>query len=323
MPATVTHAYFAKDVLDILPEDIQKRISCSRIKTFGQSMDALMFYHMFSFHPGKKIRQFARYFHRNQSQEYFIHLINYIKTNHLETDSDVCSYLAGMICHYVLDSTIHPYVYYKTGCFNRKDPSTYKYNNVHTFMETFIDNDMISRREKNSPYSFPIGKFCFDTRPFSSSLNVIIDASFDRTFHLKNMSKTYYQALTDMKHALVLFRRDPLGWKKFCYQLIDTFTPRNVFRFEAVSYHYPLKDRHNFLNTNHSLWRNPTTYDMTSTESFVDLYLKAIKLAKVLICASFDYISGKDIELDKIFLNKSYVTGLDCNMDKELKYFEF
>ena len=71
------------------------------------------------------------------------------------------------------------------------------------------------------------------------------------------------------------------------------------------------------------MWRNPTTYDLTSTESFVDLYLKAIKVAKVMICASFDYIEGKEIELEKIFLNNSYVHGLDCNLDKELKYFEF
>ena len=62
---------------------------------------------------------------------------------------------------------------------------------------------------------------------------------------------------------------------------------------------------------------------MTSTESFVDLYLKAIKLAKVLSCASFDYISGKDIDLEKIFDNTSYVTGIDCNSPKELRYFEF
>ena len=46
-------------------------------------------------------------------------------------------------------------------------------------------------------------------------------------------------------------------------------------------------------------------------------------MAKVMICASFDYIEGKEIELEKIILNNSYVHGLDCSLDKELKYFEF
>ena len=62
---------------------------------------------------------------------------------------------------------------------------------------------------------------------------------------------------------------------------------------------------------------------MTSNESFVESYLKAIKLAKVIICACFDYLNGKDIELEKIFDNTSYITGLNCDENKELKYFEF
>ena len=44
MPATIAHAYFSKDVFDILPSNIKNKIDCSRIKMFGQSMDSLMFY---------------------------------------------------------------------------------------------------------------------------------------------------------------------------------------------------------------------------------------------------------------------------------------
>ena len=66
------------------------------------------------------------------------------------------SYLVGLICHYVLDSNVHPYVFYKTGKFDKKMKSTYKYNTIHLFMETFIDNDMIKRREKVNPYKFDI-----------------------------------------------------------------------------------------------------------------------------------------------------------------------
>ena len=323
MPATITHAYFAKDVFDILPSNIKNIIDCSRIKMFGQSMDALMFYNLFSILPGKRIRNFSNEFHRNETQAYFVNLINYIKENNLANDMDVCSYLAGMICHYVLDSNIHPYIIYKTGVFDKKRKNTYKYNHVHEFMETFIDNDMVKRREKTNPYKFRLDEFCFNTRDFSENLNCVIDNSFNDTFGITNMAEIYYKALKQMKSALYLFRRDPYGIKKFFYKLADTFTTKKVFRFEAISYHVPLEDKHNYLNSNHKLWRNPTAYNMTSTESFVDLYVKSIKTAKVLICASFDYINDKDIELEKIFTNISYVTGRDCNLEKELKYFEF
>lgn len=323
MPATIVHAYFGNDVYDILPKTLKNKANLSRIKTFGQSTDSLMFYNLFSVMPGKKMRKFQKYFHDNDTQEFFINLINYIKDNNLSRDVDTCSFLIGFICHFVLDSMVHPYVYYKTGNFKKNDKSTYKYNNIHAFMETFLDNDMVRRREKTNPYKFPIGKFCFNTKRFSRDLNSAIDYTFYTTFGIKKMSRIYFHSLKQMKMSLVLFRKDTYGIKKFFYKLIDTFTSNRTFRFEAVSYHYPLEDRHNFLNENHKTWRNPTTYNLTSKDSFLDLYLKALKVAKVMVCASFDYIDGKDIDLEKIFLNTSYITGLDCDLKKELKYFEF
>ena len=323
MPATIVHSYFAKDVYDILPKNIKESISPTRIKMFGQSADSLMFYNLFSLLPGKKVRNFSRTFHRNKSQDFFINLITYIKDNNLGTDSDVCSFLVGFICHYELDSTIHPYVFYKTGVFDKKDRRTYKYNNIHEFMEIFLDNDMVRRRENINPYKFKLGEFCFDIKKFSASLNDTIDYSFEKTFGINSMSKVYYKSLKQMRTSLVIFRRDPYGIKKFFYKLVDTLTSHKTFRFEAISYHYPLVDRHNFLNEEHRLWRNPCVYKATSRESFLDLYLKALISTKVLVCASFDYINGKDIDLEKIFTNKSYVTGLNCDDKKELKYFEF
>lgn len=323
MPATAVHAYFAQDLNDILPKEIKSKLDVDRLKTFGQSIDSLMFYNLFSILPGKNIRDFQKYFHTNKTQEFFINLINYIKENDYTEDIDVNSFLVGAICHYVLDSTVHPYIYYKTGYFNKNDKSTYKYNNVHTFMETFLDNDMIKRRESINPYKFNISKFSFDTSKFSNELNDTIKYTFKETFDVDNMDKIYYKSLKQMRNSIFIFRQDRYGIKKFFYKLADTFTSKRVFRFEAISYHYPLNDRHNFLNENHKLWRNPCDYSLTSEESFLDLYLKALKLAKVMICASFDYINGKDIELEKVFINKSYITGLDCELDKELKYFEF
>ena len=322
MPATITHSFFAKDVYDILPTKINKKLNLNRCKMFAQGTDCLKFYNLFSIMPGKNIRSFDYYFHTNKSQEFFINLLKYLRDNNIE-DMDSYSFLVGFICHYALDSVIHPFIIYKTGIFHKKYPSTYKYNNVHTFMEVFLDNDIVRRRTKTNPYKFDLVKYCFDTRTFSTELNRTIKYSFYNTFHIKDMDQIYYKSMKQMKMALNIFRRDSYGIKKAIYKTVDTFTPRSVFRFEAVSYHYPLTDTHNYLNNDHSLWRNPTTYDMTSNESFVDLYLRALKLAKVLVCASFDYLEGKEIDLEEIFINTSYVTGLDCNEKKELKYFEF
>lgn len=322
MPATVTHAYFAKDVYEILPSSISEQFEFSRLKMFAQGVDSTMFYNLFSIFPGKDIRKFQKYFHTHKSQEFFIKYLQYMKDNQIH-DKDTYAFLVGFLCHFCLDSNVHPYIFYKTGVMKKGYPTTYKYNNAHTFMEVFLDNDMIRRREKVNPYTFDFISYCFDTRPFSESLKGAIRYSFYNTFKIRDMDIIYYKSLKQMKTALCLFRRDPYGIKKIIYKMVDSITPRSVFRFEAISYHYPLEDRHNYLNRNHSLWRNPTTYNMTSNESFIDLYLKALKQAKVLICACFDYLDGKEIDLEQVIPNLSYVTGLDCNISKELKYFDF
>ena len=323
MPASVTHAYFASDVYDILPEEIKNRLSVSRVRMFGQSTDSFIFYHLFSIKRGKNIRNLQRIFHTTNSQLFFLTLLSYIRENHLDQDIDTCSFLCGFICHYVLDATVHPYVFYKTGKFNKHQPDTYKYNNLHLLMETYLDNYLILKREKKNPYSFPICDFCFDLHPFSSELKKSIAFAFQNVFEISHMDRIYYQSLKDMKFSLRVFRQDRYGVKKFFYKLADTFTSKRCFRFEYVSYHCSLNTKFDFLNFDHHVWRNPTMYSMVSHESFYDLYAKSLKLAKKIIEDSFRYLNHKDIDLKQVFCNLSYVTGLDCNLKKELKYFEF
>ena len=68
MPATITHAFFAEDVYDVLPINIRNHFSFNRYKMFAQGVDSLMFYNLFSIFPGKNIREFDDYFHENKSQ---------------------------------------------------------------------------------------------------------------------------------------------------------------------------------------------------------------------------------------------------------------
>ena len=321
MPASVTHAFFAKDLYDVLPEKIRANLDLDRLKMFGQSTDSLLFYNLYS-RKSKKIRNLQKISHTEHTQEFFLNLLRYIKDNNIN-DIDTYSFLVGFISHYVLDSVVHPYIFYKTGNFIKCDASTYKYNGIHHFMEVFLDNDMIKRRFKTNPYKFNISKFCFDTKCFSNDLSKTINYTFYNTFKVENISKIYYKSLKQMKTCINLFRKDSYGFKRDFYKLIDTFTTKGTFRLEAISYYYPLKDIHNFLNSNHSLWRNPVIYNMTSNESFIDLYLKAIRIAKVIVCGSFDYLDGKNIDLEKIFMNNSYVTSLDCDLNKSMKYFAY
>lgn len=322
MPATVCHAKFCMDVYEKVKD---KRIASTdlvKLRMFGQNTDPFMFYNIESLKPGKKIRDFQYYFHTNKSRSFFINLCNFIKKENLYNNSDILTFLYGFICHYALDSITHPFIIYKTGEMDKKDPNTYKYNCKHAYMETYIDNMIIKKNLNTNPSSFRLDKYCFDLTPFSNELNRVIDYSFEKTFGIKEMSSIYYLSLKQMKSFLRKYRYDSLGFKKNLYKTIDIFTPKYIFKFSCLSYHY-FKDDNNYLNLSHNIWYNPINPSIKSTKSFYDLYNDAVENATYIIHKVNEFFSNKNISLESVFTNKSYLTGLDCKEKIKYKKFEF
>ena len=324
MPATVTHAYFANDLYDILPIGLKKLLmdDKKKLRMFSQSTDAFIFYNLLK-KKDQKIRDFQAFFHNNKSQKFFINLVNYIKYNNYYQNSEIMAFLYGFISHYVLDSKLHPFIIYKTGVFNESDVSTYKYRNKHEYMENFLDNYMIKQRENITPYSFKFYDYSFDLTPFSKELIEVIDYAFKETFNFHNFSIYYYKSLKDMYRALKYLRYDKYGIKMFCYKTIDKLTSNKTFKLQAISYHTPLKDEFNYLNNNHSTWIHPCLKREKHNESFIELYSIALKDTKKIITDVNSYLKGtKKVNLKTVFNNYSYVTGKDCNNKNKLKYFE-
>ncbi len=328
MPATITHAYFSLDVYDKI-DNKNKKINekyLLRFKMFSQSTDSIMFYNIESIKKGKDIRNFQYYFHTNKSHDFFITLCKYIKDKKLFDNSEVISFLYGFICHYVLDSTIHPFVIYKSGIMNKSNPNSYKYNCKHNYMETFLDNKMIMDRwaSKNKSYStFRLDKFCFDTKDFSSELTDTIDFVFKKVFFIDNMSRIYLKSLRQMKSFLFRYRMDRLGLKRLGYRTIDLFTSPSTFKFDCLSYHYIPKNEEIYLNLEHKAWYNPIDKSIKSYDSFYDLYDKAVFKAVRIINEVCNYFEDKKVSLSNVFTNNSYLTGLNCELGDECKFFEF
>ncbi len=323
MPASVTHAYFAMDLYYQLPIGLKKLLmdEKGKLRMFSQSMDAMFFYRIFTPQKGKRIREFGHFFHENESQTFFINLVNYIKYNGYYQKADVMAFLYGMIAHYILDSTMHPFIIYQTGIFDQRKKETAKYRNLHDEAETLLDLAMIKEREKGNPYAFRIDQFCFDQEPFSHELKEVIDYAFKETFDVHEMSKFYSRALKDMRHFLRLFRYDRTGIKRIGYTLIEIFTLRKTFHFHVLSYHLSLKKRNTYRNLEHNTWNHPGRKQEKHTTSFDDLYEMAQKKAINTITSVNDYLQNKKrTDLKKVFPNTSYTTGKDCHKKIILKY---
>lgn len=324
MPSTFTHAYFGEDLFYKLPKESKNIIKDNKksLMMFSQSMDALMFYNIYNPLPGKNIRDFAEIFHYNKTNDFFNNFISYIKENKYYTDSKTLACLYGMIAHFSLDSTTHPFIFYKTGYFNKKDKSTIKYNGMHTYMENYIDSYFLKTRNRKS--KMKLKNFCFDLTPFSTKLNDSLDYVFYKTFKINHMSKIYYKSLKQMKNFIALFRIDPYGIKRLGYSFIDYLKPKSTFQFKSISYDSKYYDNYDFLNENHNIWYYPIDKKISSNQSFLELYENALKKAISIINQVNDYFfKDKNIEIDQLFQNQSYATGIDCSSKKKQILFEF
>lgn len=321
MPATITHAYFAEDLFNLLDKNTKNKIKENKKKLmmFSQSTDPLMFY-IISPTNGKKIRNLQHIAHTEKTNDFFKNTITFIKDNKYYEKQDVLAFLYGFICHFVLDSNVHPFIFYKTGEFIKDDIKTYKYNGLHHNMESYLDNYML---KKHNITKINLKKFCFSLKPFTKELNKVISYSFLKTYNINNMDKIYLNSLKQMNFFVTAFRLDPHKYKSHIYRFIDKFTPPKTFKLEAISYNIVDK-KIDYLNNNHKEWNYPINKKFKSHKSFEELYQDSLIEAKNIIEKVNNYFfKNQNLEIDSLFHNRNYLTGVDCKIKKKQKYFEF
>ena len=326
MAGTITHAFFALDLYDRLSIRSKELLVDYKedLKFFAQNTDILFFYNITNFKRGKTVRNFGYYSQKVNTYEFFSTLINYIKYNGHQYHPQVMAYLYGMLSHYILDSTMHPYIIYKTGNFDKKDKTTYKYNHLHNEMESYFDNYLLTIRKGSNPYKFKCHRFCFNVDSFDPALIEVMNFTYKEVFGISNFDQYYLVAGKQMKFFYRVFRYDPTGLKKAFYQIIDWTFPKSFLRKVPLSYHINKKEKKEFLNLEHKRWYNPTDKRTKSNESILDLYIKALGKTTKMIHEINQYLYyDKKINLKKVVGNLSYETGKDCDKKRELKYFEF
>src|SRR5699024_9495453 len=114
--------------------------------------------------------------------------------------------------------------------------------------------------------------------------------TYKEVFKIPNFSKYYEQSIRDMKRFYRIFRYDKHGFKITFYKFVDLICPKILLRKKVLSYHMKIKNKEELLNLNHERWYNPTDKRIHSTESFIDLYLRAMTEAVKAIDQINDYI---------------------------------
>ncbi|HIU77681.1 MAG TPA: zinc dependent phospholipase C family protein [Candidatus Pelethocola excrementipullorum] len=188
MPAIYTHDRFGKDVYHRLPKELKKVVrKDKKLYLIGlQGPDIFFYYHPLSTNP---IVSKAHQMHERNVDEFFRKCRGLYQK---KQESGMIAYLLGFACHFLLDSTCHPYI---NGYSERSGVS-------HAVQEAELDRVFLLEDKKN-PFTYDRSAGICPYHPG----NRVIQRCFsnmaleDIVQSLKGM--TFYTNLLNQQHALL------------------------------------------------------------------------------------------------------------------------
>lgn len=268
MPAIYTHYFFAQKVYQNLPPLITKQFCQEKqlYEIFAQSFDFLFYYKFYSYR-GKFIRNLGKFCHHHNSQAYLLNIITYLEKHQLTNKADMLAYLNGSLTHYILDTTMHPYINF----LSKFKKNT---NGNHRQIEFNIDAYYYELNHQKPFYQYDLPNHLLRPKIFNHRLKMVLNKIYETTFNVKEIGNIYNQSYNETHYLFRLVRVDKYGIKKFFYQLLDLITGSSDRRFACLSYHIkPVSTA--FLNQSNESWFNLANSKQIYRDSWEELFVKA------------------------------------------------
>ncbi len=317
MPDVVMHHHFGKVVYSALEENVKNAISNVNLYDFATAGPDPFFYSNFlNSKLNKESLAFGEYMHRHKTKEFFAKLIELSKV-----DYNMFNYLCGYVTHYYLDTLTHPYIYYCTGIYKPEEEDTLCYRGLHNKLERAMDCYVIENYYDANSNTFNITNKILKLKRINKSSK----ESFDRLYEVYKKSNGYKLVNNSIKWQRRFYRciYDPFGLKNKILRKKDD--GKSVIDLSMLSY-YDKKipsSKIDIFNFKRKEWYNPVDKEVTYTYSFFDLLdiakTKAVNCINDLYRAIF---LNDSFDFDLYFKDLSYITGLPCSYDLDIKYFE-
>lgn len=308
MPDLVIHYYYANELFKKLPKEVQKKISEKNLYIFASAgPDPFFFYKFYKFKENKRVADLGHYMHENKIFEFFDKL-TFITKENSEVRDLLFSYLSGFVAHHTLDSLVHPYVFYKTGLYDKNDSTTDVYRGLHTKLERAMDAYIIRKYYRQKPHRFNIVCEVLNLREMPKDL----EESFNELYSIFDINNGY-ELVNDSviwQRKFYHFIKDPIGFKNFLFRILDSKKmPANL---SYLSYYKKDIDDIDILNLNKKVWNNPSDETITSDLSVLELFNQAIEKGEDIIRKLYNYIYlDSEVDLDQVLPKTSYLDGLE------------
>ncbi len=269
MPTVYTHYKFGQDILNKLSKKQQASIreNINYYNMYNQGFDNLYYHFKWQYY-----RKFGVKCHKHDFDLLLQNVINYIKNNNLQDNSEITNFLYGIINHYTLDTLVHPLINYQVNALNIP----------HTKIEFMIDNFLYY--QENEKWHNKFYKTLMPKLKFNDDLKMFLDTIFEETYQEKNIGKIFNRSHNNGYYIYRYFISDRLNIKNKFYKIIDLIIHTDEFKLSELTF---TKDAdYRVLNTD----RNDFKY------SFQELYDISFKVALKLNKLAYAILnSEKDI----------------------------
>lgn len=256
MPAALAHYLFAKDTENPLD-------GAFRLGTQGP--DPFFFYGMVPWRKRKltkEIQALGEEIHHSDFASAYAAMIAYAKNEAPEEDrSSLLSYLKGILAHYALDRSCHPYIFYRSG-FDQEGRLTGHYGFAHKEFEALLD---LTLSEKFSFSRSPV-----KAMKIEEDLAKKISLLWAKSAYPGVGEDTFYASYKDYL-TIENFLQSRSGWKRPIWKMLNKEGAMYGFTYPHSAKKEESKD---VLNLSKKPWMDPCTGD-SSCESFLDLMKKA------------------------------------------------
>lgn len=324
MPDTITHYLFGLDTSKhIHSSPLYPIIKTHRSLFFvGLQGPDPMYYH--DTHKKENFHYVGKVMHQEKTADFLISCLTFAK-QHIDDVSiydPLMSYISGLICHYVLDSMTHPYIFYLSGRYIEDNPDTHAYKGLHKKIEVAIDSLLLKSKFGLDAHKFRIHQHVLKLHKVPSFIVDLYDNVLFNVYAIKNGG-------TIFKDSYKAFRKyygltyDPVGMKKALASTVTSILPGDLSSYaDSFSYYKCTDEFVDYLNLKKSVWLHPVT-GTVYTFSFEDLIHNALKVSSKLLLAGYAYTQSTLTleDLTEIMPNVSYLTGLPWQDQRQMTNF--
>ena len=291
MADNYTHQYNARNALKIsgyVPRDINSFIMGAN------GPDPLFCYQMYNPSRKYKLPELGHIMHREKTGLFLKNLFRFAQT---DSQKDYC---LGFLCHYSLDSTLHPYVNYITQLYG----SPFNIPSGHGFFESALDSKL-SVKLTGQPAA-DVNSFCPEINKMAMNqivalLKKAVDATYEDYIYPRS---EYAQAFKDFRFIKKFFHSPHKIKFPAAYIIEKSFGFNEGF---VISHMQPcVRDIPEF-----PIWKNEAA-GLYSVETLDNILLRADYLSAETINIGLEFFKGIYSlgDLMEDIGNKSYDTGV-------------